>query len=207
MWPSGSGSPYVLEERDIEGLLAGVEDGSLSAAVAALTLTVGYGDKAPKTFGGRVVGFIWMFTAIIVISFFTAAIASSLTVTRLDSRVGGPEDLPQARVGTLSGSAATAYLTGNAVPTVTFASIPEGLGALARAEIDAFVHDQPILRYLSRNEFSGRTRVVPGAFQEQYYAIVLPAGSERRDEVNAVLLEYVAGEEWAALRRRHLGDD
>lgn len=72
--------------------------------------TVGYGDKAPRTVGGRAVGFIWMFTAIIVISFFTATIASSLTLTRLHSRVGGPQDLPHVRVGGLEGSAAVEYL-------------------------------------------------------------------------------------------------
>jgi polar amino acid transport system substrate-binding protein len=291
--------PYVFEERDLEGLLTGVEDGSLYASVAALTVTaereervdfthpfftsglgiavphrpagfvqavlrlfsleflwafgllgglllfwgglvwlfervenaeefggtaaegigsgfwwaavtmttVGYGDKSPKTLGGRIVGFVWMFTAIIVISFFTAAIASSLTVTQLDSRVSGPEDLPQARVGTLEGSAAAAYLDDDGIASLSFPSIPDGLEALASGGIDAFVHDVPILRYFGQNEFRGRTRVLPGTFAEQYYAIALPAGAADRDAINLVLLEYLASEEWAELRRRHLGDD
>lgn len=291
--------PYVFEERDLEALLTGVEDGSLYASVAALTVTaereervdfthpfftsglgiavphrpagfvqavlrlfsleflwvfgllgglllfwgglvwlferaeneeefggtaaqgigsgfwwaavtmttVGYGDKAPKTLAGRVVGFVWMFMAIIVISFFTAAIASSLTVTQLDSRVSGPEDLPQARVGTLDGSAAASYLDDDGVASVAFPSIPDGLEALASGSIDAFVHDAPILRYFGQNEFRGRTRVLPGTFAEQYYAIALPEGAADRDAINLVLLDYLASEEWAELRRRHLGDD
>jgi polar amino acid transport system substrate-binding protein len=153
------------------------------------------------------VGFVWMFTAIIVISFFTAAIASSLTVTQLDSRVSGPEDLPQARVGTLEGSAAAAYLDDDGIASLSFPSIPDGLEALASGGIDAFVHDVPILRYFGQNEFRGRTRVLPGTFAEQYYAIALPAGAADRDAINLVLLEYLASEEWAELRRRHLGDD
>ena len=50
---------------------------------SAVTMTtVGYGDKSPTTIGGRIVALIWMFTAIIIISGFTASIASSLTVNQ-----------------------------------------------------------------------------------------------------------------------------
>lgn len=45
--------------------------------------TIGYGDKAPKTFGGRTVAIFWMFVSIILLSSFTAAITTSLTVGEL----------------------------------------------------------------------------------------------------------------------------
>jgi hypothetical protein len=48
---------------------------------SAVTMTtVGYGDKAPVTVGGRIVALVWMFVAIIIISGFTATITSSLRV-------------------------------------------------------------------------------------------------------------------------------
>ena len=51
---------------------------------SAVTMTtVGYGDKAPKTVGGRVVGLIWMFVSLIIVASFTAAIAAALTANRL----------------------------------------------------------------------------------------------------------------------------
>lgn len=123
------------------------------------------------------VGFVWMFTAVIVISFFTASIASSLTLSRLDGPVSGPQDLPGARVGTLEGSAATAYLAADGIGTVTYASVVDGLDAVAERALDAFVHDAPILRHQSRGPFQGRTQVLPGTFLEQYYGIALPRGS------------------------------
>ncbi|MDZ7779458.1 MAG: transporter substrate-binding domain-containing protein [Gemmatimonadota bacterium] len=175
---------------------------------AAVTMaTVGYGDKTPRTLGGRIVGFIWMFTAIVVISFFTAAIASSLTVTQLDSRVSGREDLPQARVGGLEGAAAVSYLEADGIAVASYPSIEAGLEALAGGTLDAFVHDAPILRYYSRSEFQGRTRVLAGTFVEQYYGIALARDSEYRDRINPVLLEFTASEEWARLKQRLLGDD
>ena len=65
-----------------EGSVArGLGDGFWWSAVTMTT--VGYGDKAPKTFGGRVVALIWMFVSLIIIASFTASIAASLTANRL----------------------------------------------------------------------------------------------------------------------------
>jgi polar amino acid transport system substrate-binding protein len=173
---------------------------------AAVTMTtVGYGDKAPVTAGGRAVGFIWMFMAIIVISFFTATIASSLTLTRLDSRVGGPQDLPNVRVGGLEASAAVEYLEEQGIRGTLFPSIQAGLQAVARGSIDAFVHDAPILRYYQREDFPKEVRVLPGTFLEQYYGIALPHESPYRNTINQVLLEHLASEDWERQRLRYLG--
>ncbi|TVP58945.1 MAG: ABC transporter substrate-binding protein [Gemmatimonadales bacterium] len=175
---------------------------------AAVTMTtVGYGDKSPRSLGGRVVGFVWMFTAIIVISFFTASIASSLTVTQLDSRVSGPQDLPHVSVGGLANSAALEYLAAENIRTTSYPTLNEGLAAVAAGELDAFVHDAPILRYLTREDFRGEVRVLPGTFVEQYYGIALPLGSEWRSQINRVLLDRLASEEWERAQRRYFGED
>lgn len=58
---------------------------------AAVTLTtVGYGDKVPRSTGGRVIGFLWMFVGLFIVASFTAAVTSALTVTRLRSQINGP---------------------------------------------------------------------------------------------------------------------
>ena len=77
---------------------------------SAVTMTtVGYGDKAPRTVGGRLVALIWMFTALIVVSSFTAAITTTLTVGTLQGAISGPDDLPQARVGSVPASTSAEY--------------------------------------------------------------------------------------------------
>lgn len=174
---------------------------------AAVTMTtVGYGDKSPRSIGGRIVGFIWMFTAIIVISFFTASIASSLTVTQLDSRVSGPGDLPNVRVGALSESATLIYLEDQNILPNTFSTIENGLKAVEDDEIDAFVHDAPIIRYFTRSDFRGRVRVLPGTFNDQYYGIALPMNSEYRNDINRVLLEFIQSDRWEELNNRYMGE-
>ncbi|MCH8568877.1 MAG: transporter substrate-binding domain-containing protein [Balneolales bacterium] len=171
---------------------------------AAVTMTtVGYGDKSPRTIGGRVVGFIWMFAAIIVISFFTASIASSLTVTQLDSRVSGAEDLPFVRVGTLSQSATTGALDDLNVRYTLFDSIPEGLQAVSDNRIDAFVHDAPIIRYLAETEFRNEVQVLPSTFNIQYLGIAMPRDAEYRNTINTLLLEYIQSEAWSSSLREY----
>ena len=174
---------------------------------AAVTMTtVGYGDKSPRTLGGRIVGFIWMFTAIIVISFFTASIASSLTVTQLDSRVTGPADLPNARVGVLVNSATQEYMNQENIEVQTFDSIDDGLEAVNDDEIDAFVHDAPIIGYMIQQDYRNQVRLLPNTFNDQYYGIVLPLDSEYRNEINQVLLDFINSEEWNSMLRDYFGD-
>jgi len=174
---------------------------------AAVTMTtVGYGDKSPRTLGGRIVGFIWMFTAIIVISFFTASIASSLTINQLDSRINGPEDLPNVRVGALAQSATLTFLEEERISATTYASISEGLQAVENEEIDAFVHDAPIIQYYTQIGFRNRLRILPNTFNDQYYGIVLPLNSTYRNEMNQILLDYIASDDWNELVNRYLGN-
>ncbi len=174
---------------------------------AAVTMTtVGYGDKAPKSFAGRFVGFVWMFAGIILISFFTASIASSLTVSQLDSRVSGPQDLPFVRVGVLDQSATIDYLEENRIQYRSYPTIDAGLQAVADDQIDAFVHDAPIIRYYSVRDFRNEVRVLPGTFNDQYYGIALPLDSPWRNEMNLILLDFIASDEWEQLTRRYLGN-
>lgn len=174
---------------------------------AAVTMTtVGYGDKSPRTLGGRVVGFIWMFTAIIVISFFTASIASSLTVTQLDSRVSGPGDLPNARVGVLVNSATQEYMVQENIRVQPFNSLDEGLEAVDEERIDAFVHDAPIIGYMIQQDFRNQVRLLPNTFNDQYYGIVLPINSEYRNQINRILLDFINSDEWESMLKDYFGE-
>ena len=173
---------------------------------SAVTMTtVGYGDKAPKTVGGRVVALIWMFAGLIAISSFTAAITASLTVSQLRSPVRGPEDLPRVRVATVPGSTSEAYLRSHHIGAKPFETPLDGLRAVAAGEVDAFVYDAPILKYLVARELDGAVGVLPRTFERQDYGIALPSGSVLRERVNQVLLETIAQPSWQDVLYRHMG--
>lgn len=173
---------------------------------SAVTMTtVGYGDKAPKSFLGRVLGLIWMFAAIIVVSGFTAAITSSLTVSRLESGVRGPDDLPLVQVGSVPNSTSAAYLADHSITFVSYETPLQGLQALARGEIEAFVYDAPILRYLATARLPERVHVLPLTFFRQDYAIGLQQNSPLREPINKVLLEELQNADWEKLLERYFG--
>jgi len=158
---------WWLERRRNPGQFGGRGGKGIGAGFwwSAVTMTtVGYGDKAPITFGGRMVALIWMFAAIIIISGFTAAITSSLTVTQLESPVKGPKDLPKVRVGTLVHTTSASYLENNRISFRSYKTPVEALKEIVDGKLDAFVYDAPILRYLVHKEFPGRLDVLPQTF-------------------------------------------
>lgn len=173
---------------------------------SAVTMTtVGYGDKAPRTATGRLVALVWMFVGVVLVAGFTAAMASSLTVSHFESVLEGPQDLPAARVGAVRDSTGAAYLGTNGIRYTSYADARAALDALAAGELDAVVYDAPLLRYLANRAWRGRVSVLPRVFARQDYAIALPAGSPWREAINKAILRETATDEWTELIERHLG--
>jgi polar amino acid transport system substrate-binding protein len=172
---------------------------------AAVTMTTtGYGDKAPTTVGGRILAILWMFAALIVTSGFTAQLAATLTAKSIQNPLSSPTDLALVRVGNVADAASGAALQSYGVRPLVYTDVSAGLKAVADGEIDAFVHDEPILVW-EVSQVPGVT-LAPLRFAPQDYAIVLPPDSSRREAVNRALLEVLASDQWAAIQRRYLGD-
>jgi len=186
------------------GPLRGIGAGFWWSAVTMTT--VGYGDKAPVTLGGRLLALVWMFAALIVIATFTGAIASALTVGQLSVAVGGPQDLPDVRVATVGGSTSEAYLRGRRIEPRLVPTAEEGMRLLVDGQVEAFVYDAPLLRYLVKTRFSGKAAVLPGTFQRQDYAIALPTGSPYQERINQALLEQISRPQWQETLYEYLGE-
>lgn len=175
---------------------------------SAVTMTtVGYGDKSPVTIGGRLVALVWMFASIIIISSFTAAITSSLTVGQLAIGITGPQDLHGARTGTVAESSSEGYLQGRYLSYKAFKNVGEGLAALAAGDIDAFVYDQPLLQYLAKTQFPGELDILPNTFRRQDYAIALPQHSALKEPLDQHLLQLLELDAWQKQLARYLGAD
>jgi len=85
----------------------GVWDG-LWWSVVTMT-TVGYGDKTPKSRGGKIVALIWMFSGLLFVSGLTASVASSLTITQLSDDTAVLEDFKNRSVGTIAETSSETY--------------------------------------------------------------------------------------------------
>ena len=164
---------------------------------SAVTMsTVGYGDKSPRSAGGRVLGIIWMFASVILISSFTATITSGLTVRQLEGNITGPGDLPRVRVATVPNTTAASYADEHRIAYVSYRDLPTAIEGLARGEADALVYDAPLLKYLSAQRPTHDIKVLDTIFQRQSYAIALPPASSLRKPVNEALLSTLTKPAW-----------
>jgi polar amino acid transport system substrate-binding protein len=201
MWLVERRRNQQFSTRPIDGVGAGIW-------WSAVTMTtVGYGDKSPVTLPGRILGLIWMFASIIVISGFTAAIATSLTVSQLDDSIAGIDDLYGKRVLTAKASTSAAYLDDKLIRYESLPTVATALERLAHGQADAVVYDLPILRYLVSNAHAGALRVLPNLLARQDYGIALPPGSSLREPFNREILRIIQTPEWPRMLEGYLGPE
>lgn len=189
----------MFGEKPVEGIGHGVW-------WAAVTMTtVGYGDKSPRTLGGRMAAVLWMFASIILVSVLTATITASLTISELNGKVRGRGDLHSVRVGSVDQSATLTDLLRGGIVVLPFADVRDGLQAIIDGRIEAFVYNEAILKYLVSTQFPTRLRVLPETFDHYFVSMAMPPGSPIREEINQTLLNVMATSDWFKLRDRYLG--
>ncbi len=191
------------EEFGRGSVARGLGDGLWWSAVTMTT--VGYGDKAPKTLGGRVVGLIWMFVSLIIIASFTASIAASLTTNRLANEGARTSPIASLTVATVAESNAAAYAARQGGRVRTYPALPEAIRAVQGEEADVVVYDAPILKYWARREFAG-IAVGDALLIRDDYGFAVAEGDPLRERINAVILDVIGGAEWQALKQRFFGD-
>ena len=200
---------WLLERRRNAEQFGGSNAEGIGAGFwwAAVTMTtVGYGDKAPVTLGGRLLALVWMFAGLIMVASFTAAITSSLTVSNLQYQINGPQDLPGNTVATIAGTASAQYLQEQRIISQAYSDLHSAMLAVSAGESDAVVYDRPLLQYRNQQLGKDRLDLLPGVFDQQLYALALPTGSNLRDEVNEAILRLTESPEWRLIQRAYLGE-
>jgi polar amino acid transport system substrate-binding protein len=198
---------WLFERRHNDDFGGGIARGLFSSmwwsTVAATQASTG--DFGPRTVPGRVLAVIWMLGSIIAIAVFTAGVTSVLTVTQMQGIVQNESDLASVRVGNVINSPTAAYLDSTRVRHRGFASAQEGLDALRKGEIDAFVHDKPLLSWMVGQNYAS-LHVLDTTFDPQQYAIALPNGSPLREPIDVAVLQTIESDWWKQAVFQYLGE-
>ncbi|MBU2951997.1 transporter substrate-binding domain-containing protein [Tamlana agarivorans] len=170
---------------------------------SAVTMTtVGYGDKSPKTVGGRFVGLIWMFTAIVLISGITASIASSLTVHKLRISDDSFDTFKNYKIGTVKKSATESWLVNHYFNKVssyqTFSELMEGLN---NDEIQALAYDEPLIRFTLKDLDDSKYEVSKFSFNTSMYAMAFSKQFDAalKNEISQDIIDYIESNDWRLL--------
>ena len=184
--------------------ILGLFDGLWWSAVTMTT--VGYGDKAPKSNQGKAIAIIWMFTAVIIISSFTAGIASTLTISGLQTDIKNAEDIRLAeKISVVGATYAESYLLQENIPiNQTFASPILALRALAKKENDVLLYDKTILQYyINRLSLEEKVKLLPLTFKENYQSFMMPKNHPYFDRINVCLMKEIQKDHWLDMQRKY----
>jgi len=185
-------------KEEFGGRLKGIFQGFWWSAVTMTT--VGYGDKSPRTVGGRIVGLIWMFMAVIIISSFTAGIASSLTVKGINEEIRSIQDLDRFDVTTVSSSSSQELLELYNIETNLVPNSMQALDKLYQEETFLVVYDEPILRYhIEKMNLEDDLEIIEQSLKKDYYSYAFPKDSRYRDLIDPVLIKILKSMEWASI--------
>ena len=170
---------------------------------SAVTMTtVGYGDKAPKTFGGRAVSLIWMFIGIILISTITASITSTLTIKKMEVSSEDISSYKKRRIGTVSNSATERWLIDNFYYNIkSYHNFDNMVKGLRKEEIDIIAYDEPVLQYEIRNDNKQEFELIKVKYNLSMYAFGLNKQMDPKKSqfISTKLLEIIESAEWKRL--------
>ncbi len=180
-----------------KGYLKGMGEGLWG--VALIVATGEHGDReAPRVVKRLIVFFMWL-VGIVLVAQLTAAVTSTQTVDRLNSKIRGPTDLAGKKIATVGGTAAADYLTEQGLLFVNVASAEEGCDLVVQGDVQAMVFDAPTLQYLAAKRGNGVLRVVGPIFASQKYGIAVADGSPLRKRINGALLAMYEDGRYRAL--------
>ncbi|MEM8927931.1 MAG: transporter substrate-binding domain-containing protein [Bacteroidota bacterium] len=175
----------------------GIWDGLWWSAVTLTT--VGYGDKSPKTRGGKIAALGLMLSGLLFVSGLTASIASSLTVNQLANSSTSFNAFKDRKVGTVKSSEASEFLKAHFFKDIQeYEGVDPGLEDLKKHQLDAFIYDEPILHYkIRKNERLKKLEVLPLKFDVQFYAFGIKKDAVALEQaISQRILEILETQEW-----------
>ncbi len=163
--------------------------GSLRGSYWNLITLGQYGDALPYKNNARAVFVLWIIIATSFVVLATAEITSTMITNKMGGTVNSYLDLQNKKVGVSAGSTSENFMRTNKITSISFDSIDEMFEQVASGQLDAVVHDSPVIRHYVTYSGRGRVIAVGEIFNKEQYGIALPENSPLREQINTTLLQ------------------
>ena len=163
--------------------------------------TVGYGDKSPRSWLGRLLAGVWIVLALVLVSVFTGAAASAFT-HRTTTTTAHAWELRGKKVGALDGGSTVQWLRTKGIKAVGTESFKAGLEQVTKGELDAFVGDVTILRWTMLENYIEDLGIRSGLRTERLAFAVRP-GLDQERALSVAMLRVMQSEQWAVSLQSH----
>ncbi len=187
---------YLIERKANEDEFGGKVHEGIGAGFwwAGVTLTtIGYGDKAPKTFAGRAVAMLWMLVGLGVSATLTAAIVSLASGD--SARLKLPDDLRGERNVVLANGAIAPYFDRLGIDYETVATVEEGFGLVKDEKADFFAAPRMKMDHFTKSNSTSLTvqnsRLVP-----EYYAVGFRQNLPQADTISVLVSDVITSAVW-----------
>ncbi|XP_061103620.1 glutamate receptor 1-like isoform X2 [Conger conger] len=163
-------------------------------------------DISPRSLSGRIVGGVWWFFTLIIISSYTANLAAFLTVERMVSPIESADDLAkqtEIAYGTLDGGSTKDFFRRSKIavfekmwsymksadPSVFVKTTDEGVARVRRSKGKyAYLLESTMNEYIEQRKPCD-TMKVGGNLDSKGYGVATPKGSALRNPVNLAVLK------------------
>jgi polar amino acid transport system substrate-binding protein len=184
--------------------LAGIGNGIWMALVTMTT--VGYGDRVPHTFAGRVITGVWMLMSLVIASSLTAFLATAMTLSQMDdSVVETAEELRGRWVGVVAASTSEDFAAGFGGRVLPSQALEDAVGELEAGDADVVVFDRPALQYFMNQRPELGLSLSEARYMPQNYGFVANIESPLADDLSLGILRLRESGELDRIEAEWLG--